>query len=92
MQRYGIAALETATIREWATDAIRYGEPRRILYNLALAAIVLADFVLGPPLSKGLMTLNFMLFLFLLAVLANVACCAAYVVDIFAQISGFREM
>ncbi len=30
--------METATIREWATDAIRYWEPRRILYNLVLAA------------------------------------------------------
>jgi hypothetical protein len=84
--------METATIREWATDAIRYWEPRRILYNLVLAAIVLSYFVIGLPLSKGFITLNFVLFLFLLAVLANVAYCAAYVVDIFAQISGFREL
>ncbi len=48
------------------------------------------DFVLALPISKGLITLNFVLFLFLLAVLANVAYCAAYVVDIFAQVSGFR--
>jgi len=37
------------------------------------------------PLSRWI----FVLLLFLLAVLANVACCAAYVVDIFA--SGYRE-
>lgn len=84
--------LETATIREWATDAIRYWEPRRILYNLVLAAIVLAYFVMGLPTTKGLLTVNFVLMLFLLAVLANVAYCAAYAVDIFAQISGFREL
>lgn len=84
--------LETATIREWATDAIRYWEPRRILYNLVLAAIVLAYFVMGLPATKGLLTVNFVLMLFLLAVLANVAYCAAYAVDIFAQISGFREL
>jgi hypothetical protein len=84
--------METATIREWATDAIRYWEPRRILYNLVLAAIVLAYFVVALPVSKGLITLNFVLVLFLLAVLANVAYCAAYVVDIFAQTSGFREL
>lgn len=83
--------METATIREWATDAIRFWEPRRILYNLILAAIVIAYFVVGLPLSKGSITLNGALFLFLLAVLANVAYCAAYVVDIFAQVSGFRE-
>jgi hypothetical protein len=32
-----------------------------------------------------------MLFLFVLTVLANVAYCAAYVVDIFVQGSGFRD-
>jgi hypothetical protein len=84
--------METASIREWATDAIRYWEPRRILYNLVLAAIVLACFVVSLPVSKGLMSLNFVLVLFLLAVLANVAYCAAYAVDIFAQVSGFREL
>jgi hypothetical protein len=60
--------METATIREWATDAIRYWEPRRVLYNLVLAAIVLACFVVALPVSKGLITLNFVLGLFLLAV------------------------
>lgn len=84
--------METATIREWATDAIRYWEPRRILYNLILAAIVLACFSVALPTSKGLITVDFVLVLFLLAVLANVAYCAAYLVDIFAQISGFREL
>ena len=67
------ASLETATIREWATDAIRYWEPRRILYNLVLAAIVLTYFAMGLPATKGLLTVNFVLMLFLLAVLANVA-------------------
>jgi hypothetical protein len=86
------AAMETATIREWATDAIRYWEPRRVLYNLVLAAIVLACFVVALPVSKGLITLNFVLGLFLLAVLAYVAYCTAYPVDIFAQVSGFRDL
>jgi hypothetical protein len=84
--------METATIREWVTDAIRYWEPRRILYNLVLAATVLACFSVALPASKGLITVNFVLVLFLLAVLANVAYCAAYVVDIFAQVPGLREL
>jgi len=84
--------MDAGTIREWATDAIRYWEPRRILYNIVLAAIVLTYFSMGLPTTKGLLTLNFVLVLFLLAVLANVAYCAAYAVDIFAQISGFREL
>jgi hypothetical protein len=84
--------MDAATIREWATDAIRYWEPRRILYNLILSAIVLGYFVVGLPGSRGIISLNFVLGLFLLAVLANIAYCAAYVADIFAQASGFREL
>jgi hypothetical protein len=84
--------LDAATIREWATDAIRYWEPRRILYNLVLAAIVITYFAMGLPATKPLSTVNLVLVLFLLAVLANVAYCAAYAVDIFAQTSGFREL
>jgi len=84
--------MDVATVREWATDAIRYWEPRRVLYNLVLAGIVLIYFSLGLPATKELLTVNFVLVLFLLAVLANVAYCAAYAVDIFAQVSGFREL
>jgi hypothetical protein len=79
-------------MREWATDAIRYWEPRRIVYNPVLAAIVITYFSLGWPGTRQLVTLNFVLVLFLLAVLANVAYCAAYAVDIFVQTSGFREL
>jgi hypothetical protein len=41
--------------------------------------------------SKALLTVDFCLGLFLLAVIANAAYSAAYIVDIFAQASGFRE-
>jgi hypothetical protein len=84
--------METAALREWVTDAIRYWEPRRIVYNLVLMGVVLACFVVALPLSKGIISLNFALVLFMMAVLANVAYCSAYVVDLFAQISGFREL
>jgi len=84
--------VDAATIREWATGAIRYREPRRIVYNLVLTAIVITYFSLGWPGTRQLVTPNFVLVLFLLAVLAKVAYCAAYAVDIFAQTSGFREL
>ena len=84
--------MDAASIREWATDAIRYWEPRRIVYNVVLAAIVGVYYWMGLPPTKQLLTLNFVLFLFLLAVLANVCYCAAYAVDMFAQVSGFREL
>lgn len=83
--------MDTPRIRDMATDALRYWEPRRLLYNLLLAAIVIAYGVARWPESLKTATLNGLLALFVLAVLANVAYCAAYVVDIFGQLSQFRE-
>jgi hypothetical protein len=83
--------METAQWRDYLADAIRYWEPRRILYNLLLAAIVAIHFVKGLPLSKNVAQFNAVLLLFVLAVLANVAYCAAYVPDVFAQMSSLRD-
>ena len=77
--------------RELATDALRYWEWRRIIYNIILAAIVIWHFVVGWPHSKTVVTVNGVLFLFLLSVLANACYCAAYLGDVFVQFSGFRE-
>ena len=79
-------------MREYATEAIQYWEPRRVICNLVLAAVVVAYLVAAYPASKQGLTTDSILVLFLLAVVANVAYCAAYLVDIFAQMSGFREL
>jgi hypothetical protein len=84
--------MEGSSMREYATEAIRYWEPRRAIYNVFLAAIVVFHFVVGLPLSKQQLTADSVLVLFLLAVVANVAYCAAYLVDIFVQMSGFRDV
>jgi hypothetical protein len=76
--------------REALSQAIRYWEPRRLLYNALLLIVVAAVFVLGLPISRSQLNLNLVLFLFVLAVLANVAYCACYVVDVVAQLSDFR--
>jgi hypothetical protein len=80
------------TPRDILTDAIRYWEPRRIAYNGVLAAIVLALFVLRWPQSRSALTVDLVQGLFILAVLANVAYCAAYVVDFVAQYSAFNSL
>ena len=54
--------------------------------------MVIIYFVAGLPASKHLLSVDFLFSLFLLAVLANVAYCAAYIVDVFAQLSGFRDL
>jgi hypothetical protein len=71
-------------------DALRYWEPRRIVYNVLLALIVIGYFLAGWPASKSFLTLNGVFWVFFLAVLANVCYCAAYVVDIFVQLSPLR--
>jgi hypothetical protein len=83
--------MDALVLRESTTDAIRYWEPRRLAYNAVLAAIVVAYFGFCYPASKGALSIDKGLLLFVLAVLANVAYCTAYVVDIFAQASGYRE-
>jgi len=61
-----------------------------LLYDLALLAVVLVHFVAGWPGSRAMLGRDPLLMLFGLAVLANVAYCAAYAVDLFVQFSGAR--
>ncbi|MFZ3343422.1 MAG: hypothetical protein WA609_00920 [Terriglobales bacterium] len=83
--------METMEWREYLGNAIRYWEPRRILYNLLLAGIVIFHFIRGLPSSKTALQFDSLLIFFVLAVLANVAYCAAYIPDVFAQMSNLRE-
>jgi hypothetical protein len=78
------------TISDVLTDAIRYWELRRIAYNAILVAIVVAVFVLQLPESRSAMSVDLLLRFFILAVLANVAYCTAYVVDVAVQSSAFQ--
>jgi len=73
------------------TDAIRYWEPRRIPYNSVLALIVCVIFAANWPISLDRTTLDVLERFFVLAVLANVAYCAAYIVDVVAQSSAFQS-
>jgi hypothetical protein len=83
--------MNTLTFRESLAGAIRYWEPRRLIYNGVLAAIVLIYFGINYPATKSLVSINSVLGLFLLVVLANVAYCAAYLIDIFVSASNYRD-
>lgn len=80
------------SFRDMATEAMRYWEPRRLVYNGVLAAIVMGYFVAYWPDSRSVITFNSILILFILGVAANGCYCAAYVPDLFAQYSGFRPL
>jgi hypothetical protein len=86
------ATMEEITARQALSDALRYWEPRRILYNGALAIVVTAVYFIHLPASRGDLTFGALQGLFVLAVLANVAYCAAYLVDIGVQLSAFRAL
>jgi hypothetical protein len=74
------------------TDAIRYWEPRRFIYNGALALVVVGYFFAEWPASRTTVRVDGLLCLFALAVVANLCYCAAYVADLFVQLSGFQTV
>ena len=83
--------MESVTLRDMATDALRYWEPRRLVYNGILLLLVLGCAAAKSAGFAHLFSVDGFLLLFVLAVLANVAYCAAYIVDLFLQYSHFRE-
>jgi uncharacterized membrane protein YhaH (DUF805 family) len=78
-------------VRDAVSDAIRYWEPRRVVYNAVLTLVVLAYFVSAWPYSRKAVSVEGILLLFVLAVLANVCYCAVYLTDVFVQVSRLRE-
>ena len=76
----------TATLRE----AMRYWEPRRIVYNVVLAAVVVAWLAFTWPHFRPAFNMQGLLALFVLAAVANACYCAAYVADTAMQRSSFR--
>jgi hypothetical protein len=77
-----------ARLGGYVARGLRYWERRRIIYNVVLAVVVLGNFVFAWPGSRLALSVNLLLGIFVLAVLANVAYCAAYLPDIFVQFSG----
>ena len=78
-------------MREILTDAIRYRERGRILYNAVLSLIVVSIFSINWPASRDRLTIDLAQVLIVLAVLANAAYCAAYMVDVTVQLSAFHS-
>ncbi len=81
-----------ASFRTLLADAIRFWEPRRILYNFALSVVVVAWLVLTWPHFRPALTLTSVFLFSILALLANVCYCAAYLVDIPMQHSALAAV
>ena len=92
-----ISSDETSTpipikMRETTTDALRYWEPRRSLYNAVLATVVVGNFAMYSPASREIITARSLVGLFVLAISANACYCTAYIVDLYVQFSAFRPL
>jgi hypothetical protein len=74
----------------YVADALRYWEPRRVIYNVVLALVVGGHVIAGWPDVGKKLSINLILGFFFLAVLANVCYCAVYLVDLFVQFSGLH--
>ena len=76
--------------RNAGREAVRYWEPRRVIYNLVLVAVVIGWAVGTWPHFRPAMRLDSLIPLSVLALLANVCYSAAYLVDVPAQRSASR--
>jgi hypothetical protein len=73
-------------------DAMQFWEPRRAAYNFVLAAVVVVWLVATWPHFRVALTPHSLLLLAILALLANVCYCAAYLVDIPMQRSSLSTV
>ena len=76
-------------MKDIINDSLRYWEPRRIAYNAILALVLAGSAYCHPPSLAGL-DWHTALGLMLMAILANVLYCAAYVADVLVQLSDYQ--
>jgi hypothetical protein len=91
-QSQSLSKLPSDPFRALFADAIRFWEPRRLVYNFLLAAVVVVWLVTTWPHFRPALTLLSLLLLAVLALLANVCYCAAYFVDIPMQRSSLSAV
>jgi hypothetical protein len=89
-QRFGKSP--SGPFRGLLADAIRFWEPRRLIYNLVLTAVAVVWLVATWPHFRVALTLPSLLLIAILALLANVCYCAAYLVDIPMQRSSLSTV
>ncbi len=77
-----------ARLSRYAANALRYWEPRRLIYNGVLVLVVALHFYLEWPVSRDKLSFDVVLGLFILGVFANIAYCAVYLPDLFVQFAG----
>jgi hypothetical protein len=75
-------------MREILAGAARFWEPRRLVYNFLLAAVAVVWVAGTWPHFRQAFTLHSLLLLSVLALLANLCYCSAYLLDVSMQPSA----
>jgi hypothetical protein len=70
------------SLRQAFADAAQFWEPARLIYNSVLTAVVAVWIVASWPHFRPALTLQSLLLLAVLALMANLCYCAAYLLDI----------
>jgi hypothetical protein len=91
-QSSGLYQTPQGALRGVLTDALRFWELRRLIYNFVLFAVVVAWVAATWPHFRPMFVPNSLLLLAFLGLIANVCYCAAYLVDIPMQCSALRTM
>ena len=73
-------------------DAMRYWEVQRVSYNLVLIAIAVTWIVVTWPHFRPAFTLQSLFAVMVLAALANLCYCFAYLVEIFLHRTSYRDI
>jgi len=81
---------EPRTFKVLLREAMHYWEPRRLVYNIVLVAVVAGWLVFTWPHFRPAFTMQVLLVLLVLAAIANACYCTAYLVDTAMQLSPFR--
>lgn len=87
----GAGVMTWNSTQTYLRDAIKFWEPRRVGYNLVLIAVAVFWFAFDWHHFRRGLHPQLILALIVLAILANLCYCAAYLVDIPLQCSRFRN-
>ena len=91
-ERSGPGVPPPPPLRAIFEDAVRYWEPRRLGYNLALSVQAVFWVVRTWPHFRPAFTLQSLPPLVVLAALANVCYCAVYAAEVLVQSTAVREI
>ena len=79
-------------VQEIATDALKFWEKSRLLYNGVLVVIVAGCWIVSLFTGTSPSIVNTVFTLFILATIANMLYCSAYIVDVFVQFSAYQTL